>query len=659
MSQARVVSPTAVMASGFRPVGGTQPGLQPRVVLPAPVTVGAAQINQSGATDIRQLCLAINNPNVLQYYAGALFAKSDVNKDGMLSIDELERLIPALHQELGLEFSGDEEDQQRLVRARMQKFDKNGDSMLSQQEFVELYRWSLWRKYEDLNPPKFRRGDVIGRARNGAPAQFYCIGKQLGAGSFGIVHQVSQRSSGNERVMKTVNKDKVVESGTPIAMITQEIDLLALLDHPHILRLFEWFNDSQNIYIILDMCRGGELLDLIKESADRQWPLPESWIARIFRQSLEAIGYCHAKGVMHKDLKFENIMLQTKVSPESRLEDVIAVVIDVGLAELFGPQHGKGTRSKLRAGSLATMAPEVIKGDFSYKCDIWSLGCMIFAIYNAQPFYIPDEKGGQILYMYPFFPSATETDPMGVDNLLQAQQRGPPLQQMPTANANLLDLVTHMLQFHEQLRPTALDCVGAAWFSEPANQDSESCGVLQFQQHQLDGLLHDRNHRMLWRAATLQAAAQLPGAKIEPLARIFHQMDRNSDGFIDKQELSNGLCSIGVGPLDAEKAATAADFDGDGRIEWSEFVASCLPAARELFAVSLQAAFQNVDRDNDGVIDSAELAELLSTGQLSSTDMPTSKAVETMLAELDVDRNGRVSWHEFQDYFAHADLLEA
>jgi serine/threonine protein kinase len=102
--------------------------------------------------------------------------------------------------------------------------------------------------------------------------------------------------------MKTINKQRAVASGTPLMTLHQEIDMLTMLDHPHILRLFEHYEDSHNIYIITAMCEGGELLDIVEEHARKRRPLPEQWIATVFRQSVEAIAYCHAKGVMETDL---------------------------------------------------------------------------------------------------------------------------------------------------------------------------------------------------------------------------------------------------------------------------------------------------------------------------------------------------------------------
>lgn len=636
--------------------------------MPAPLTPSHGRSTppprggvEDESKDLQQLFLAVRNPVALRHFAGMMFRRYDADRNKKLSLFELERLLPALHRELGLIVSDSGPDYRRQVRARMRKFDKSGDGMLDEAEFAELYRWALWRRFEDVHPPKFRRGDTMNEARRGTPQQFYTLGKQLGSGSFGVVHKVTQTSSGLERVMKTINKDNAISSGTPLGMLKQEIDMLCLLDHPNILRLFEWYNDSQNVYLILDACSGGELLDLISDSAEKQWPLPEAWLERIFFQSLEAIGYCHSKGVMHKDLKFENIMLQKRLTAGSRLEDVEAVVIDVGLAELFGPQHGKQSRSNQRAGSLATMAPEVLMGDFSYKCDIWSLGCMIFAVYNSQPFNIPAPNGGEMLYMYPFFPQATNEDPMGVNSMLAVQKQGPPMQLLQTSNPALLELVSAMLQFQEQQRPDAATCLTSSWFGgaqSPVDgvlEGSAGRGALRFAKEQLFGLLAERESRLCWRAALLQAASQLPAAKIQPLARLFHEMDVDKSGFLDQCELVAGLRRLGVSDEAAQQAAAAADFDGNGKIEYTEFVAGCLPVASELFAVSLQAAFQAFDSDNDGAIDSTELSALLQSGQISGADMPQSKAVESMLAELDSDHNGRISFPEFHDYFIHAD----
>ena len=92
-----------------------------------------------------------------------------------------------------------------------------------------------------------------------------------------------------------------------------------------------------------------------------------------------------------------------------------------------------------------------------------------------------------------------------------------------------------------------------------------------------------------------------------------------------------------------------------GVIEWSEFVAAMLPTSHELFAISLQAAFQSLDANCDGTLDRIEVLQVLKGGYIDGMHRPVSKTAETMIAELDADCNGRVSFAEFQDYFLYAD----
>uniref|UniRef100_A0A7S4RSE4 non-specific serine/threonine protein kinase n=1 Tax=Alexandrium monilatum TaxID=311494 RepID=A0A7S4RSE4_9DINO len=597
----------------------------------------------------RQTILALNNPQVLERCAGLLFRKSDLNGDGFISLDELVQLLPELHQHIGLR--PPEEDARRLARTRMRKFDRNGDGVLSEVEFIELYRWALWRRYEDLNPPKFRRGDVVGRAHRGVPSQYYDIGKHLGAGAFGVIHEVTQRQTHIQRVMKTINKEQAEASGSPLAMLQQEIDVLSMLDHPHVCRLFEWYNDLHNVYIIMDECKGGELLELVLDASNGNWALPEAWVSRIFRQATEAIAYCHASGVMHKDLKFENVMLREKVTKGSCLEQIETVVIDVGMAELFGPQHSKSSRSNQRAGTPATIAPEVIRGDFSYKCDIWSLGCMLFAMFNSRPFLIPGPQG-EMLYMYPFYPTPTQEDPQGLEALFAAQQRGPPMEQVASASPAAQEVILRMLQFSENLRPNAQECLVMPWLSLRPSTTHQ--GEVRFSKELVNAITQEREDMRLWRATVLQAASKLPGSTLEMLEQVFEDMDVRKRGSLSLRELAQALERLGVSPKQAAQAAEAADFDSDGQIEWSEFAALCLPASRELFAVSLQVAFQSFDLNQDGVLDPGEVLELLRSGSVDEVHMPTSRAVEVMVAELDRDCNGRISFSEFHDYFVHA-----
>lgn len=599
---------------------------------------------------MKNLLLIMKSPKVLEQYAKTTFRRYDADGNGVLSMEELEVVIPELAKDLGLLIPEDTEERAKQVRSRMRKFDANGDGVLSEDEFLELYKWYLWRQYEDLMPPNFKRKGQIASVKRGIPSQVYTIGKELGKGAFGIAYKVHHKKHADiERVMKTVNKQKAIESGTPLALIHQEIDLLAILDHPHILKLFEHYADHMNIYIITGVCNGGELLDIVEDHANKGKALPESWIARVFSQALEAIGYCHAKGVMHKDLKFENVMLRHKVTAESPFEMIHAIVIDVGLAELFGQEHGKSQRSDQLAGSLSTMAPEVIGRDFSSKCDVWSLGIMLFAIYNAVPQYIPDGEGGQVLFTYPFFPSPTHVDPYGLEALVKAQRSGPPMAQIAHASPEAQDMIVKMLTFNERHRPTAPQMLEHSFF-----QNMDPSKSVELSTEQVQSLLKYREQKTWWHAMISAAASQIPATKVMHLSDVFRTIDTDNNGFIEKQELSSKLQSLGVSLDASNKAADAADYDGSGKIEWSEFVAAMIPASHELFATALQVAFSHFDTNHDGHLDKDEISALLQSGHISQEHMP-GKTVEQMISELDANHDGEISFEEFQHYFMNAE----
>jgi len=280
---------------------------------------------------------------------------------GMLSLDELRRLIETLNEDVGLPPLNDE----KLLEALFNKFDTNKNGVLEFNEFLNLYAAILRRVRDRYIKAGIRRDFFIDKNKSGRPEDYYRTLKKLGEGTFGLVYLVEEIASKQERVLKVINKAK---SAMPPEELQLEIDTLRQLDHPHIIRLFEYFEDYNNIYILMESAKGGELLDVIESNYKAGFRLNEQWIATVISQALNAISYVHARGIMHKDVKAENIMLlddgKTTTAPH-------AVLIDLGLAEMFDKQGGKSSNI---AGTPVTMAPEVWNQAFGPKCDVWSLG---------------------------------------------------------------------------------------------------------------------------------------------------------------------------------------------------------------------------------------------------------------------------------------------
>ena len=205
--------------------------------------------------------------------------------------------------------------------------------------------------------------------------EFYDITpKPLAAGSYGAVHLCTHKVTKENRAVKIVPKYKM----TNVDNFLNEVELMRLVDHPNIIRLYEWFEDASNVFIVMDLCEGGELFDTISKVGH----FTEQLAANLFRDMMGAVNYCCTKKICHKDLKPENFMFAAKD------ETSTIKLIDFGLSQTFeDPKIGK-VRMKAKVGTPYYIAPEVIRGDYDEKCDVWSMGVILYIlICGAPPFY--------------------------------------------------------------------------------------------------------------------------------------------------------------------------------------------------------------------------------------------------------------------------------
>ena len=174
--------------------------------------------------------------------------------------------------------------------------------------------------------------------------------------------------------MKQVEKSKLPD----IKYFETEIKILSLLDHPNIVRLFEVFEDDKNFYLIMELCHGGNLLSRMKNNKYK-----EKAAAVLMEQIVSAVAYCHEKGICHRDLKPQNILFCDE-NPHSPVK-----IVDFGISNIFDPsltnlqneikeQSTSLKKMDSQIGTIYFMSPEIIKGSYNEKCDIWSLGILLY-----------------------------------------------------------------------------------------------------------------------------------------------------------------------------------------------------------------------------------------------------------------------------------------
>eukprot|EP00262_Sarcandra_glabra_P010937 TRINITY_DN265_c1_g2_i3.p1 TRINITY_DN265_c1_g2~~TRINITY_DN265_c1_g2_i3.p1 ORF type:complete len:444 (-),score=87.71 TRINITY_DN265_c1_g2_i3:337-1668(-) len=211
----------------------------------------------------------------------------------------------------------------------------------------------------------------------------YELGQTLGEGNFGKVKYAKNVETGQGFAVKILEKKKILDFKIN-EQIKREIGTLKLLKHPNVVRLYEVLASKTKIYMVLEYVTGGELFNKIATKGR----LSESNGRKLFQQLIDAVIYCHDKGVFHRDLKLENVLVDSKENIK---------ISDFGLSAL--PQHYKDDGLlHTTCGSPNYVAPEVLanRGYDGSTSDIWSCGVILYVILTG---YLPfDDRNLAVLY---------------------------------------------------------------------------------------------------------------------------------------------------------------------------------------------------------------------------------------------------------------------
>lgn len=216
--------------------------------------------------------------------------------------------------------------------------------------------------------------------------QYYEQGRKLGQGAFGKVHLATNKTTGEQWAIKTINKDKAGSSA--LKLLEREVAILKRVTHKNIIQLYEVFETSKRMYLVMEFCEGGELADILKEKKY----FMESEVKIITKELASAIAYLHKKDIVHRDLKLENILVK-KLPDATNPEDKLQIkVTDFGLSIT---KSGVGHDNMMQdfCGTPSYMAPEIIDNKtYSQQCDVWALGVMIYTLFcGSMPFRSKDE----------------------------------------------------------------------------------------------------------------------------------------------------------------------------------------------------------------------------------------------------------------------------
>ena len=443
-------------------------------------------------------------------------------------------------------------------------------------------------------------------------SDYFKILKEIGTSAYGKVYRCMNITTGHIFACKKMDKTKIKDK----ERFKTEINLLKETDHPNIIKLYDIYEDMEYIYLIMEECTGGEFFDTLAKKAQMRKMYTEKDAAKIFQQILEAVNYLHAHGVCHRDIKPENILFQ------SFKKDSLIKIIDFGLSKLFDEQNNKISGT---VGTTYYMAPEVIKGKYNQKCDVWSCGVILYIMLCGKPpFYSKDEKElkKKILNIeYDF--DYPEFDKISDDA------------------KNLIKKIFVPLE----KRPSISDILNNIWIKEKAPHSNGEIIDIELQQMQKYSKLN-----LVQKSIINFTAFRLNPGETKKFIEMFKSLDENSDGVLTIEEIEKGTEKLGLsGKLkgnDIVELFKEMDVDKNGLINYTEFVSALMDYEKCIKKEHLIECFKAYDADDSGKISFKEFCEIIK---------PQSDEERLELRELylkfDENGDGEVDFKEFVDGF--------
>ena len=431
----------------------------------------------------------------------------------------------------------------------------------------------------------------------------YSFGETIGSGGFGEVKIAIHKPTNSERAIKSIVLSE--NNPTELEKLLKEVSILKALDHPNIIRIFGVYKNKNIIYIITEICKGGELFDRIKSMKK----FGENQAAKYMLDIVSAVMHCHEQDIVHRDLKPENLLF------ENDRDDSKLKLIDFGTSRFISNEK----KLKKAIGTCYYIAPEVLIGEYDKKVDVWSLGIILYIMLSGCA------------------PFNGRTD----DEIFAKIKNSPAEFNKPcwkSISEEAKILIMKMLKKKPSERYSIEQVFNDNWL--------QSRGMARVPDRQIESssllsLANFRTESKLQKAVYSYILSQfVDNEHFSNLREVFMSIDKNGDGYLSVDEMQAAIQKFEF-KIDVLEILKQCDTDKNGVINYSEFLTATVEKNIAYSKANLQNAFKRFDQNGDGQISLNELKASL--GQEDGSDSVFKK----MIAEADKNGDGLIDFEEF------------
>lgn len=439
----------------------------------------------------------------------------------------------------------------------------------------------------------------------------------LGGGHFGSVRVAYRRDEEPRKyyAVKSISKSNITEED--MKNLIREVDIISGLQHPNIIRFLETYHDDHYFHIVMELCTGKEVFGKIIEDGK----LTEQAVSKIIAKVLHAVSYCHSKGITHRDIKPENILFKSN-DPEAEVK-----IIDFGLSRKYLSNEKMHTI----LGTPYYIAPEVLKGEYDEKCDVWSVGALTYIMLSGEPAF-------------------NGTSNNEIFNKIINEELQFPKEKWSQISKDAIDFIKHCMIKNPDKRTSAAEAINHAWFknilAKVHNEEYLNNDIL----NNLKNFASPEKFKKM----VLKFISNMVSEKeLKQLKQAFYAMDLDHSGYINVNELGHAFKNAGTN-LSEEEVHKIVEHAGDqikGKIDYSEFLVACMNQKKNIKKEKLLQAFKYFDIDDSGYIDAGDLKKaLLRCGK----KIVNEEEIEKIIEEVNHDNritNGKISLDVFLHLF--------